>query len=124
MPGSPARKLGDRETGGALALPVWIEYMQTALKDVPQVPLVPPEGAMNVNGEWYYDEFGPANAVTSLGLDDKLPQQTTDDEKKSIRYLFKTGNWAAGQRVAGRPASIATSSCANRWASPGQRADR
>jgi membrane carboxypeptidase/penicillin-binding protein len=62
MPGSPARKLGDRETGGGLALPVWIEYMQTALKDVPQVPLVPPEGVM------------------------------TDDEKKSIRYLFKTGN--------------------------------
>ena len=86
------RKLGDRETGGGLALPVWIEYMQTALKDVPQVPLVPPEGVMNVNGEWYYDEFGPANAVTGLGLDDKLPQQTTDDEKKSILDLFKTGN--------------------------------
>ena len=86
------RKLGDRETGGGLALPVWIEYMQTALKDVPQVPLVPPEGVMNVNGEWYYDEFGPANAVTGLGLDDKMPQQTTDDEKKSILDLFKTGN--------------------------------
>ena len=86
------RKLGDRETGGGLALPVWIEYMQTALKDVPQVPLVPPEGVMNVNGEWYYDEFGPAAGVTGLGLDDKPPQQTTDDEKKSILDLFKTGN--------------------------------
>ena len=62
MPGSPARKPGDRETGGGLALPVWIGYMQTALKDVPQVPQVPPEGVMNVNGEGYYDEFGPANA--------------------------------------------------------------
>ena len=36
------RKLGDRETGGGLALPVWIEYMQTALKDVPQQPLEAP----------------------------------------------------------------------------------
>ena len=26
------RKLGDKETGGGLALPVWIEYMQYALK--------------------------------------------------------------------------------------------
>jgi penicillin-binding protein 1A len=86
------RKLGDRETGGGLALPVWIEFMQTALKDVPQVPLEPPAGVMNVNGEWYYDEFGPANGVSGLGLDDKTPQQTTDDEKKSILDLFKTGN--------------------------------
>jgi penicillin-binding protein 1A len=86
------RKLGDRETGGGLALPVWIEFMQTALKDVPQEPLTAPEGVMNVNGEWYYDEFGPANSVTGLGLDDKAPQQTTDDEKKSILDLFKTGN--------------------------------
>ena len=29
------RKLGDRETGGGLALPVWIDYMSTALKGVP-----------------------------------------------------------------------------------------
>ena len=29
------RKLGDRETGGGLALPVWIEYMAHALKGVP-----------------------------------------------------------------------------------------
>ena len=86
------RKLGDKETGGGLALPVWIEFMQTALKDAPQVPLDPPEGVMNVNGEWYYDEFGPANGVSGLGLDDKAPQQSTDDEKKSILDLFKTGN--------------------------------
>src|SRR6516225_1947910 len=86
------RKLGDKETGGGLALPVWIEFMQTALKDAQQVPLDPPEGVMNVNGEWYYDEFGPANGVSGLGLDDKAPQQSTDDEKKSILDLFKTGN--------------------------------
>jgi penicillin-binding protein 1A len=86
------RKLGDRETGGGLALPVWIEFMQTALKDVPQAPLEAPEGVMNVNGEWYYNEFGPANGVSGLGLDDKSPAQSTDDEKKSILDLFKTGN--------------------------------
>jgi len=40
----------------------------------------------------YYDEFGPANGVSGLGLDDKSPAQSTDDEKKSILDLFKTGN--------------------------------
>jgi penicillin-binding protein 1A len=29
------RKLGDRETGGGLSLPVWIDYMATMLKGVP-----------------------------------------------------------------------------------------
>ncbi|OQA32350.1 MAG: Penicillin-binding protein 1A [Betaproteobacteria bacterium ADurb.Bin341] len=41
------KKLGDRETGGAVALPIWIGYMKVALKDVavslPEAPggLVP-----------------------------------------------------------------------------------
>jgi len=36
------RKLGDKETGGAAALPIWIGYMSRALKDVPiQVPQAP-----------------------------------------------------------------------------------
>jgi len=30
--------------------------------------------------------------VSGLGLDDKSPAQSTDDEKKSILDLFKTGN--------------------------------
>jgi penicillin-binding protein 1A len=86
------RNLGNRETGGGLALPVWIEFMQQALKDVPVAELVPPDGVTNVNGEWYFNEFGPAAGVSGVGLDDKAPKETTDDEKKSILDLFKTGN--------------------------------
>jgi len=36
------RKLGDKETGGLAALPIWIGYMNRALKDVPvQLPQMP-----------------------------------------------------------------------------------
>lgn len=36
------RKLGNSETGGAAALPIWIGYMSRALKDVPmQLPVAP-----------------------------------------------------------------------------------
>ncbi len=36
------RKLGDKETGGVAALPIWIGYMSRALKDVPiQIPNAP-----------------------------------------------------------------------------------
>ncbi|MBE7940025.1 MULTISPECIES: penicillin-binding protein 1A [Ramlibacter] len=61
------RSLGDRETGGGLSLPVWIDFMQTALKGVPVMEPTPPEGVVNVNGEWYYDEYARGGGVASLG---------------------------------------------------------
>jgi penicillin-binding protein 1A len=36
--------LGNRETGGVAALPMWVEFMQTALKGTPETPLEAPEG--------------------------------------------------------------------------------
>ena len=84
------RKLGDRETGGGLALPVWMEYMAQALKTVPPRSLPPPEGVMLHGSEWMYDEFGPGAGVTSLGMEDQLPPQApTEDERKGILDLFK-----------------------------------
>ena len=38
------RKLGDKETGGAAALPIWIGYMSRALQDVPVQTPQAPEG--------------------------------------------------------------------------------
>jgi penicillin-binding protein 1A len=62
------RSLGDRETGGSLSLPVWINFMETALKGVPVMEPSAPQGVVNVGGEWYYDEYAPGRGVTSLGL--------------------------------------------------------
>jgi len=36
--------LGNLETGGVAALPMWVEFMQTALKGIPEIPLEIPEG--------------------------------------------------------------------------------
>ena len=83
------RKLGDRETGGGLALPIWIDYMSYALKGVPQNEPPVPEGVINVNGEWYYDEYTHGSGVSSLGLDDKLPTAPNEDERRSILDLFR-----------------------------------
>ena len=38
------RSLGDRETGGGLSLPVWISFMEAALKGVPVMEPSAPEG--------------------------------------------------------------------------------
>ena len=85
------RKLGDRETGGGLALPVWIDYMKTVLKGVPNQEPPVPEGLVNLNGEWYYEEFTRGTGVTSLGLEDKPqpPPASNEDERKSILDLFR-----------------------------------
>ena len=83
------RKLGDRETGGGLALPVWIEYMAHALRNLPpQVPDVP-EGLVQQGGDWVFDEFGGGGGISSVGLDDKLPEPPTEGERKSILDLFR-----------------------------------
>ena len=65
------RNLGDRETGGGLSLPIWITYMETAIKGVPVTELSanPPAGIVNVGGEWYYDDYAPGRGVASLGVE-------------------------------------------------------
>jgi len=87
------RKLGDRETGGGLSLPVWITFMETALKNVAVSEPAAPEGVVHVAGEWYYDEFAKGAGVTGLKLDDAtepgVPIQPPEEEKKRILDLFK-----------------------------------
>ena len=83
------RKLGDRETGGGLALPVWIEYMAHALKKLPEQAPVVPDGLIQRNGDWIFDEFGPGAGISSVGLEDKLPGPPTETERKGILDLFR-----------------------------------
>ena len=83
------RKLGDRETGGGLALPVWIEYMSYALKKQPEMQMPVPEGLVQQNGDWIFNEFASGAGVSSVGLDDKLPQAPSADERKGILDLFR-----------------------------------
>jgi penicillin-binding protein 1A len=64
------RNLGARETGGGLSLPVWIRFMEQALKDVPVMELPVPPGVVNVGGEWFYDEYANGTGVRSMGLED------------------------------------------------------
>ncbi len=86
------RKLGDRETGGGLSLPVWISFMQTALRQVPVSEYTVPEGLVQVGNEWAYEEFA-RGGVTSLGLgdkgDDKPASLPAGDEKRRILDLFR-----------------------------------
>jgi len=81
--------LGERESGGGLALPVWIDFMQYALKGVPVQEYAAPEGVVRVGNNWVYDEFSGSEGVASLGLEDQLPPASTKDERNSILDLFR-----------------------------------
>ena len=83
------RKLGDRETGGGLALPVWIEFMQHALKGVPVQQRTPPEGVVQSGPYWTFEEFTEGRGISSVGLEDKLPQAPSAEERNSILDLFR-----------------------------------
>ena len=71
--------LGDRETGGRAALPIWREFMAAALKDRPEAEYPQPEGVVameirksdgkparegdqDVMAEYFYEEYLPAAA--------------------------------------------------------------
>ncbi|MFN3985794.1 MAG: penicillin-binding protein 1A [Rhodocyclaceae bacterium] len=59
------RNLGRGETGGRAALPIWIDYMRTALKDAPQRERPRPPGLSPIRHEgmagtdYYYQENSP-----------------------------------------------------------------
>jgi penicillin-binding protein 1A len=62
------KNLGNRETGGGLALPIWIGYMSKALKNEPMVEREVPPGLILANGEYYYAETPPGTGVATLDV--------------------------------------------------------
>ncbi|WAK04133.1 penicillin-binding protein 1A [Methylobacter sp. YRD-M1] len=94
--------LGNLETGGVTALPMWIEFMQTALKNTPEIPFDVPEGIVKAfidpqtgllvpegsrNGVW---EFFQAEHVPneSAPVFEDLPSDYSQPHEKPIEALF------------------------------------
>lgn len=62
------RNLGAGATGGKLSLPIWIDFMRSALKGVPQTPINKvPEGLVKSKGGWEYTEFAGGRGITRIG---------------------------------------------------------
>lgn len=62
------RSLGERETGGGLALPIWMSFMSEALKKLPQAGVAAPAGLIRVQDELYTPENAPDVGVRSLDV--------------------------------------------------------
>ncbi|MFZ6654251.1 penicillin-binding protein 1A [Undibacterium sp. TJN19] len=70
------KNLGNKETGGGLALPIWIGYMQKILKDFPIEERPIPKGVISVEGDYYYAENPPGVGISTLAT----PPATIIDE--------------------------------------------
>jgi penicillin-binding protein 1A len=75
------RSLGKYGYGGTAALPIWINYMANALKNVPDIELPMPQGVTVHQGagqhggdEYYYDEFQEANPDIKLNNHGAVPR--------------------------------------------------
>jgi penicillin-binding protein 1A len=66
---SEPQSLGERESGGGLALPIWIDYMAVALQGVPIAHLTPPPGLMHVGDDWLYDEYTVTGHILRIDAD-------------------------------------------------------
>jgi len=66
------RSLGVRESGGGLALPVWLDYMSRTLKDVPVQELPPPPGVaravLNGREDWVLELPPATGLITGVGV--------------------------------------------------------
>lgn len=67
------RSLGERETGGGLALPIWISFMADIAKKLPVAQMAVPPGIIRVGNEIYTAESMPGIGVRTLGLEDPIP---------------------------------------------------
>ena len=66
------RSLGDRESGGGIALPAWVEFMTTALRGKAVEEIAPPaEGLVMQEGphgpDWVFEEFAGDNGLRQIG---------------------------------------------------------
>ena len=91
------RTLGNNETGGVAALPIWVSFMQKALKGVPEKPLPVPEGVVSVRvnpdtglrddgsnvSEYFFAEFPPAGGRGD-GLVVPTPGRTAQDVRDQL----------------------------------------
>jgi penicillin-binding protein 1A len=95
------RSLGDKETGGGLALPVWMDYMSRALRGVPEYKSTMPPDVVSLGGELYFDDMTPGHGfIATIGVSQAVPEdvsgtstapapQVGEQEKQDIMNLFK-----------------------------------
>ena len=78
------RSLGKNQTGGRVALPIWIEYMAKALKGAPEMARVAPAGIVALTTEPDPAAPGEAKAVPEFFYREFVPKEEPSPERPAI----------------------------------------
>jgi penicillin-binding protein 1A len=91
------RGLGGGESGGRIALPIWIDYMGAALKGVPVAqPPAPPDGLVRDGEDWLYAEWRDGGWVSQIS--DASGVQYKSNIGSEIGKVFNSfGAWLRGE---------------------------
>ncbi len=91
------RGLGGGESGGRLALPIWIDFMGAALKGVPIAPApAAPEGLVREGEEWLYAEWRDGGWVSNIS-DTGGVQYKTNFGSEIGKVFSSFGAWLRGE---------------------------
>jgi penicillin-binding protein 1A len=85
--------LGKYENGGRAALPIWLEYMQAALRDRPQPPFLPKE----------------PDALVWATVDRHTGKPVSPGNPSAIREPFRRGTQPGGEEETATPLAPAVS---------------
>ncbi|MDR2880453.1 MAG: PBP1A family penicillin-binding protein [Azoarcus sp.] len=101
------RNLGRGETGGTAALPIWIDYMRTALAGTPEITIPRPAGiaSAKVNDGRRDDVYYAENSPPAL----RLPPTVEEDEEEASDWfssLFGAPSERRSPRRQERPAPV------------------
>lgn len=92
------RTLGSREFGSTLALPIWVDYMRTALRGKAEIQSAVPSGLTQVDGDWTYEEYVNGDSVKSVDV---------EEQKGFWEKLFNPGDTPQAPAPAnGNPGSV------------------
>ncbi|MFJ7566160.1 penicillin-binding protein 1A [Herminiimonas sp. NPDC097707] len=112
------RSLGNREFGSTLALPIWVDYMRTALRGKAEIQSAVPAGLTQVDGDWMYDEYAHGDSVRSVDIDEQkgfweklfnpgpeqpVPGNLNQDDKDRQREEMYRGEVESDKRIASAP---------------------
>ncbi len=91
------RGLGGGESGGRIALPIWIDYMGAALKGVPVAqPPAPPDGLVRDGEDWLYAEWRDGGWVSQIS-DASGVQYKTNIGSEIGKVFNSFGAWLRGE---------------------------
>lgn len=78
------KNMGNKETGGGLALPIWVSYMQKVIGKLPVVERPIPAGVVEFGGDFYYSENVPGSNNSKNNHD----LTNTDNKSTKNNELF------------------------------------